>query len=151
MSTTPEIPVTAAATASGGSGKRRRLRSSTVVLGSMGALAVALSGYTSEPDKRCVDPDSYDAVRGYRVLPPSRCETGGTGTAARPASFPAAAAGAREGRQAEGADSAWYFGGHAREGHAGGGTFVHTAAVERAGFGCDDDDDGYGSGGGYGG
>ncbi|MGY1434997.1 hypothetical protein [Streptomyces reniochalinae] len=128
-------------------GKRRKLRSSTVVLGSMGALAVALSGYTSEPDKRCVDPDSYDAVRGYRILPPSQCETS---AATRQAAFPAAA----EGRTAEGVGTAWYYGGREKDERAKDGTFVHAAAVERAGFGCDDDDDGYGSsssGGGYGG
>ncbi|PRH78628.1 hypothetical protein C6N75_13840 [Streptomyces solincola] len=33
----------------------RRLRSSTVVLGSMGVLAVALTSCGSEPDKRCAD------------------------------------------------------------------------------------------------
>ncbi|GHJ19886.1 hypothetical protein ACH4LN_30295 [Streptomyces albus] len=135
-------------TAAPGTRSRRRLRSSTVVLGSMGALAVALSGYSSEPDKRCVDPGSYDAVRGYRVLPPQQCETG----AATAASFPSAAAGVDE---PGGAGRAWYYGGHQERGHAKGGTFVHAAAVERAGFGCDDDDDG-GSGGsggtgGYGG
>ncbi|MBE9499240.1 FAD-dependent monooxygenase [Streptomyces sp. GKU 257-1] len=47
--------------------------------------------------------------------------------------------------------SVWYYGGREDEGRAKGGTFVHAAAVERAGFGCDDDDDGYGTGGGYGG
>ncbi|UNS96448.1 hypothetical protein MMF93_07965 [Streptomyces tubbatahanensis] len=131
-------------------GKRRRLRSSTVVLGSMGALAVALSGYTSEPDKRCVDPDSYDAVRGYRILPPSQCETPAT---TRQAAFPAAAPATAEGRGTEGAGTAWYYGGREDDARAKGGTFIHAAAVERAGFGCDDDDDGYGSssGGGYGG
>ncbi|MFE9331710.1 hypothetical protein [Streptomyces sp. NPDC006925] len=123
-------------------GRRRRLRSSTVVLGSMGALAVALSGYSSEPDRRCVDPDSYDAVRGYRILPPSQCGTQGATTAALPAARTA-------GQQAERASSVWYYGGREDEGRAMGGTFVHAAAVERAGFGCDDDDDGYGTSGGY--
>ncbi|MBO8188081.1 hypothetical protein [Streptomyces spirodelae] len=125
---------------------RRKLRSSTVVLGGMGALAVALSGYSSEPDRRCVDPDSYDAVRGYRILPPSQCETGGTAAAARNAAFPAAGG-------AEARENVWYYGGNEAKGRAKGGTFVHAAAVERAGFGCDDDDDGNGSSGGgsYGG
>ncbi|MBQ0864904.1 hypothetical protein ACH4RA_15605 [Streptomyces smyrnaeus] len=127
-----------------GQGRRRKLRSSTVVLGSMGALAVALSGYSSEPDRRCVDPDSYDAVRGYRVLPPSQCETGGAGASARTAAFPAAGG-------AEGREDVWYYGGREAKGRAKGGTFIHAAAVERAGFGCDDDDDGSSGGGGYGG
>ncbi|MGI5351679.1 hypothetical protein ACQEU8_26380 [Streptomyces sp. CA-250714] len=134
--------------------RRRRLRSSTVVLGSMGALAVALSGYSSEPDRRCVDPDSYDAVRGYRVLPPSQCETGGARATAQDAAFPAAAGAARsdDGRRTESSGTFWYYGGHEDDGRAKGGTFVRTAAVERAGFGCDDDDDGGSSGGGgYGG
>ncbi|NSC21085.1 hypothetical protein FM076_07630 [Streptomyces albus subsp. chlorinus] len=155
------------------------MRSSTVVLGSMGALAVALSGYSSEPDKRCVDPDSYDAVRGYRVLPPSQCEAPGTGPQAGSAAFPAAATtraaataparhdrglhdrglhdrgrqeGGRQdgGRRADGPGTAWYYGGHEERGRAEGGTFIHAAAVERAGFGCDDDDDSSG-GGGFGG
>jgi hypothetical protein len=118
----------------------------------MGALAVALSGYSSEPDRRCVDPESYDAVRGYRVLPPSQCETGGTGATAETAPFPAAAAAARSGagQRAEELGKVWYYGGHEEKSRAKGGTFIHTAAVERAGFGCDDDNDG-GSSGGYGG
>ncbi|MFE9383035.1 hypothetical protein ACFYMO_07305 [Streptomyces sp. NPDC007025] len=125
-------------------GRRRRLRSSTVVLGGMGALAIALSGYSSEPDRRCVDPDSYDAVRGYRILPPSQCGTQGATTAALPVARTA-------GQRAERGGSLWYYGGREDEGRAKGGTFVHAAAVERAGFGCDDDDDGYGTSGGYGG
>ncbi|MEV6318387.1 hypothetical protein [Streptomyces sp. NPDC051776] len=38
---------------------RRRPRSGTVILGGMGALAAALTACGSEPDKRCVDRDSY--------------------------------------------------------------------------------------------
>ncbi|GAA0331492.1 hypothetical protein GCM10010319_04330 [Streptomyces blastmyceticus] len=48
---------------------RRRLRSSTVVLGGMGALAAALTSCGSEPDKRCVDPKSYDVAKGGSLRP----------------------------------------------------------------------------------
>ncbi|MET9877451.1 hypothetical protein ABZZ36_22870 [Actinacidiphila glaucinigra] len=49
---------------------RRRFRSGTVILGGMGVLAAALAACGSEPDKRCVDPDTY------RTLPPEKCDDG---------------------------------------------------------------------------
>ncbi|MFD5112832.1 hypothetical protein ACFVWX_22395 [Streptomyces sp. NPDC058220] len=54
--------------------RQRRLRSSTVVLGSMGVLAVAITSCGSEPDKRCADRSTRE------TLPSSECRTGGTGT-----------------------------------------------------------------------
>ncbi|WP_158073080.1 hypothetical protein [Streptomyces kebangsaanensis] len=45
---------------------RRRLRSGTVVLGGMGPLAAALAACSSDPDKRCVDRDSYRAFAPVR-------------------------------------------------------------------------------------
>ncbi|MFD4716813.1 hypothetical protein ACFWOY_10195 [Streptomyces sp. NPDC058423] len=47
---------------------RRRLRSSTVVLGGMGVLAAAITSCGSEPDKRCVDRDTR------KVLPSYECD-----------------------------------------------------------------------------
>ncbi|MEU4098264.1 hypothetical protein [Streptomyces sp. NPDC026673] len=48
--------------------ERRRFRSGTVILGGMGVLAAALTACGSDPDKRCVDPDTY------RTLPVKECD-----------------------------------------------------------------------------
>ncbi|MET9291223.1 hypothetical protein [Streptomyces sp. NPDC003077] len=56
--------------------RRRRLRSGAVVLGGMGALAAALTACGSEPDKRCVDRNSYNALKGYRILGDAACAPG---------------------------------------------------------------------------
>ncbi|KNB51588.1 hypothetical protein [Streptomyces caatingaensis] len=94
----------------------RRLRSSTVILGGMGVLATALTSCGSEPDKRCVDPKSYDVTRGYRVLDAKACKDG---------SGPA------------GGTGRWYYGsGRSSGGYADNGTFVKSQAVDRGGFGC---------------
>ncbi|MGY1498101.1 hypothetical protein ACW4TU_16120 [Streptomyces sp. QTS52] len=54
----------------------RRLRSGTVVLGGMGLLAAALTACSSDdPDKRCVDRDSYNAAKGYKVVAEKNCKT----------------------------------------------------------------------------
>ncbi|MFJ8858244.1 hypothetical protein ACIRD8_07370 [Streptomyces sp. NPDC102451] len=47
---------------------RRKLRSSTVVLGGMGVLAATLTACGSEPDERCVDPVTQE------ILPDYECE-----------------------------------------------------------------------------
>ncbi|WP_406429306.1 hypothetical protein [Streptomyces sp. NBC_01589] len=44
---------------------KRRVRSSTVVLGSMGVLAAAITSCGSEPDKRCVDPVTHSKLPSY--------------------------------------------------------------------------------------
>ncbi|AOR32500.1 hypothetical protein BFF78_16785 [Streptomyces fodineus] len=54
---------------------RRRLRSGTVVLGGMGLLATALTACSSDPDKRCVDRDSYHLAKGYQVVSDKNCKT----------------------------------------------------------------------------
>ncbi|MFD9391776.1 hypothetical protein ACFWBB_13910 [Streptomyces sp. NPDC060000] len=56
---------------------RRRLRSGTVVLGGMGVLAAALTACSSDdPDKRCVDRDSYNRAKGYKVVADTNCKSG---------------------------------------------------------------------------
>ncbi|MFJ6849475.1 hypothetical protein ACIQM3_02885 [Streptomyces sp. NPDC091271] len=49
---------------------RRKLRSSTVVLGGMGVLAATLTACGSEPDERCVDRVTQE------ILPEYECEDG---------------------------------------------------------------------------
>ncbi|MEU7108944.1 hypothetical protein ABZ951_28445 [Streptomyces sp. NPDC046215] len=109
---------------------RRRLRSSTVILGGMGALATALTSCGSEPDKRCVDPNSYDAVKGYRVVDSTSCKSKGSGSSS------GSGGGSSSGR--------WYYGSDKSGGFADRGTFSKSQAVDRGGFGCS----GSGSGGG---
>ncbi|WP_449476883.1 hypothetical protein [Streptomyces abikoensis] len=109
---------------------RRRLRSSTVVLGSMGALAAALTSCGSEPDKRCVDPNSYDAGRGgYRLLDPKACSNKNSGSS---------------GSGSTTSSGRWYYGANRSGGYAKSGTFSKSQAVDRGGFGCSNS----GSGGG---
>ncbi|MEV8479244.1 hypothetical protein [Streptomyces sp. NPDC051173] len=94
---------------------RRRLRSSTVVLGGMGALAAALTSCGSEPDKRCVDPKSYDVAKGgYRVLDRKACSDESSGHTA----------------------GTWYYNSGKSGTYTGGGTFDRSSAVHRGGFGC---------------
>ncbi|MGC9380456.1 hypothetical protein [Streptomyces sp. MH13] len=105
---------------------RRRLRSSTVVLGGMGVLAAALSACGSDPDRRCVDRDSYDYINGYKVVADKNCKSG-----------------KKTGSKAVG-DADWYYDADVSNGWADYGTFSREEAVDRGGFGCS----GSGSGGG---
>ncbi|MER7489743.1 hypothetical protein ABTY20_28375 [Streptomyces sp. NPDC126497] len=109
---------------------RRRLRSSTVVLGGMGVLAAALSACGSDPDRRCVDRDSYDYLNGYKVVADRNCTSSSAGSAGR--------AGASR------TDADWYYDADVSNGYADHGTFSRSEAVDRGGFGCS----GSGSGGG---
>ncbi|MET7730974.1 hypothetical protein ABZT02_06360 [Streptomyces sp. NPDC005402] len=54
---------------------RRQLRSGTVALGGVGLLAMALTACSSDPDKRCVDRDSYTLGKGYRVVADKNCKS----------------------------------------------------------------------------
>ncbi|MDQ1048055.1 hypothetical protein [Streptomyces sp. V4I2] len=54
---------------------RRQLRSGTVALGGVGLLAAALTACSSDPDKRCVDRDSYNASKGYEVVADKNCKS----------------------------------------------------------------------------
>ncbi|PZT68752.1 hypothetical protein DN402_13815 [Streptomyces sp. SW4] len=107
---------------------RRRLRSSTVALGSMGVLAVALTSCGSEPDRRCVDRDSYDYLNGYKIVADKNCTSGSSGKKKR----------------AKATDADWYYDADVSGGWADNGTFSRDEAVDRGGFGCS----GSGSGGG---
>lgn len=124
---------------------RRRLRSSTVVLGGMGLLAAALSSCGSEPDKRCVDRDSYDYLNGYKIVADKNCKSGagssssygkgrktggssyGTGTGA------GASTGTGKSRRM---DADWYYDADVDGRYADYGTFSRSEAVDRDGFGC---------------
>jgi hypothetical protein len=114
---------------------RRRLRSSTVVLGGMGVLAAALTSCGSEPDRRCVDRDSYDALNGYRIVADKNCKTSGSAGSSRK--------GGKKAGTGRG-DADWYYDADVSGNWAASGTFSRDEAVDRGGFGCS----GSGSGGG---
>ncbi|MEV7785984.1 hypothetical protein AB0O72_11355 [Streptomyces sp. NPDC088106] len=111
---------------------RRRLRSSTVVLGGMGVLAATLSACGSDPDRRCVDRDSYDYLNGYKVVADKNCKAGSSSS------------GSYGKGKSRGGDSDWYYDADVSAGYADDGTFSRSEAVDRGGFGCS----GSGSGGG---
>ncbi|MEV6809402.1 hypothetical protein ACH4NF_23435 [Streptomyces sp. NPDC017248] len=98
---------------------RSQLRSGTVVLGGVGLLAAALTACSSEPDKRCVDRDSYDVVKGYKVVADKNCKTsspaGGTTTGRKKP--------VRKGVKRP-ADAAWYYKGEEKGGWVDGGSFT---------------------------
>ena len=104
---------------------RRKLRSSTVILGSMGALAAALTSCGSEPDKRCVDRNSYDAIKGYRVVDSSNCSSSSSSTA-----------GKKSRGKKKSVDGDWYYDSDVGGGGADYGTFDKSKAADRGGFGC---------------
>lgn len=104
---------------------RRQLRSGTVVLGGMGLLAAALTACSSDPDKRCVDRDSYTAAKGYRVVADKNCKS-----------------------TTSSVNSGWYYGGKKKSGWVADGSFTKSgkgsgsstsggshSGVDRGGFG----------------
>lgn len=97
-------------------GTSRRLRSGTVVLGGMGLLAATLSACSSDPDKRCVDQNSYRTDTGYKVVADKYCKTSSS-------------------------HYNWYYGGSKNSGRVGGGSFTKPrkgsggSGVHRGGFG----------------
>ncbi|MFJ9415791.1 MULTISPECIES: hypothetical protein [unclassified Streptomyces] len=118
---------------------RRRLRSSTVILGSMGALAAALTSCGSEPDKRCVDRNSYAAGTGYRVVDAKSCSAGGGSSSGSSSGtsggYGKTGRGGATGKQS--VDAQWYYGADGSSGrYADQGTFSKSTAVNRGGFGC---------------
>ncbi|TQJ55218.1 hypothetical protein [Streptomyces sp. SLBN-115] len=94
---------------------RRRLRSGTVVLGGMGVLAAALSACSSDPDKRCVDRDSYNLTKGYKVVADKNCKStsGKSGSAGKVGKSATAST-----------DAAWYYGGEKKGSWVDGGSFT---------------------------
>ncbi|MEU3412331.1 hypothetical protein ABZ760_13885 [Streptomyces sp. NPDC006658] len=99
----------------------RQLRSGTVVLGGVGLLAAALTACSSDPDKRCVDRDSYNVSKGYKVVSDKNCKTT-TGTG-----------GSSSGRKKsvkKGAkrpvDADWYYDGKEKNGWVDGGSFTKS-------------------------
>lgn len=120
---------------------RRRLRSSTVALGGMGVLAAALSACGSDPDRRCVDRDSYDYLNGYKVVADKNCKSGSSGGSSG-GSY--GKGGKKKGSSGSVDDADWYYDADVSNGWADSGTFSRSEAVDRGGFGCS----GSGSGGG---
>lgn len=98
---------------------RRRLRSSTVVLGGMAAVAATLTSCGSDPDRRCVDRDNYSALYGYKVVADKNCKATSGSSARKTVS-----------------KGDWYYDPTVRNGYADSGTFSRSEAVDRGGFGC---------------
>ncbi|MGX7758026.1 hypothetical protein ACWQ06_05060 [Streptomyces angustmyceticus] len=117
---------------------RRRLRSSTVILGGMGALAAALTSCGSEPDKRCVDRNSYDALKGYRIVDSTNCSVGGSSSSGSGTGTGGSGKSGRGGGLGKKpVDGQWYYDPDNAGGkYADQGTFSKTTAVNRGGFGC---------------
>ncbi|MFE9439656.1 hypothetical protein ACFYO2_11685 [Streptomyces sp. NPDC006602] len=106
---------------------RRQLRSGTVALGGVGLLAAALTACSSDPDKRCVDRDSYNVTKGYQIVGDKNCKSVTT------------------------VDGAYYYGGKKKSGWVKGGSFTKSGkgsgssstsgssgGVDRGGFGSGD-------------
>ncbi|PCG87521.1 hypothetical protein CIB93_02135 [Streptomyces sp. WZ.A104] len=96
---------------------KRRLRSSTVVLGGMGLLALTISSCGSEPDRRCADRMTRETLPSYEC----RGSGGGSGGSG--------GSGGGTGR------GSYYYGGDSSDGKVQGGSF-DKSAVDRGGFGC---------------
>ncbi|WP_416984115.1 hypothetical protein [Streptomyces sp. T028] len=109
---------------------RRRLRSSTVVLGGMGVVAAALTSCGSDPDRRCVDRDSYDSLYGYKVVADKNCKSssGSSSTSGKGRKTTSGTATTT--------DADWYYDADVDRGWADYGTFSKSEAVDRGGFGC---------------
>ncbi|WP_225825106.1 hypothetical protein [Streptomyces naphthomycinicus] len=119
---------------------RRQLRSGTVVLGGMGLLAAALTACSSEPDKRCVDRDSYNLTKGYKVVSDKDCKTS-TATVGKSVT--------KTGKKTtlkKKTDAAWYYEGEEEDGWVDGGSFTKPGGGSGGGSSHDDDDDHYGGG-----
>ncbi|MEU6816472.1 hypothetical protein [Streptomyces sp. NPDC046860] len=108
---------------------RAQLRSTTVVLGGMGLLAVALTACSSDPDKRCVDRDSYNVAKGYHIVSDKNCKF------------------------TTGANGAYYYGGKKKGSWVRGGSFTRPGKSSGSSGGSHYDDDnhsvhrgGFGSG-----
>ncbi|MEV0525296.1 hypothetical protein AB0I66_17885 [Streptomyces sp. NPDC050439] len=115
----------------------------------MGVLAAALTSCGSEPDRRCVDRDSYDLLTGYKIVADKNCKSGanssssssyGKGRNSSGSSYGTGTGTGKSGRM----DADWYYDADIDGRRADYGTFSRSEAVDRDGFGCS----GSGSGGG---
>ncbi|MFF8725385.1 hypothetical protein ACF073_02690 [Streptomyces sp. NPDC015171] len=126
---------------------RRQLRSGTVVLGGMGLLAAALTACSSEPDKRCVDRDSYNLAKGYKVVSDKSCKTG-SATTVRTSGKSGTG---KKKTVTKKADAAWYYDGDEKSGWVDGGSFTKPGSGSGSGSGgggsYDDDHSGVHRGG----
>lgn len=107
---------------------RRRLRSSTVILGGMGVVAATLTSCGSEPDRRCVDRDSYDLYGGgggYEIIDDKYCEDdddfGGTTDGSSDDRYP---------------NASWYYGGDSSGSRVNSHGSFSKSTVSRGGLGC---------------
>lgn len=98
---------------------QRRLRSGTVALGGVGLLAAALTACSSDADKRCIDRNSYNASKGYKVVSDKYCKSS-SGTTGKSS-----------------VNGSWYYGGSKKGTRVGGGSFSKSSGggVTRGGFG----------------
>ncbi|MFE0105219.1 hypothetical protein [Streptomyces sp. NPDC059009] len=108
------------------------MRSSTVALGGMGVLAAALTSCGSDPDRRCVDRDSYNFTDGYRIVSDSNCASGAQGSSSSRKGSSGSFGTGKQGR----VDAAWYYDADVTGRRADYGTFSRSEAVDRNGFGC---------------
>jgi uncharacterized membrane protein YgcG len=94
----------------------------------MGLLAAALTACSSDPDKRCVDRNSYNLTKGYKVVSDKYCKSTGTTKTS--------------------VNGVWYYGGKKKSGWIDGGSLTkpHKSSsgsggsgghggVDRGGFG----------------
>ncbi|WP_055638749.1 hypothetical protein, partial [Streptomyces griseoruber] len=85
-----------------------------------------------DPDRRCVDRDSYDSLYGYKVVADQNCKSTTSGSTSTGRSQ-----GKRTGSAtATKTDADWYYDADVDGGWADYGTFSKSEAVDRGGFGC---------------
>jgi hypothetical protein len=100
----------------------------------MGVVAAALTSCGSDPDRRCVDRDSYDYSNGYKIIADKNCNSNSTSSSSYGKNSKSSSSGNR--KQAGTVDAAWYYDADVSNGRADYGTFSRSEAVDRDGFGC---------------
>ncbi|MFC8130102.1 hypothetical protein [Streptomyces sp. NPDC057302] len=103
----------------------------------MGVLAAALTSCGSEPDRRCVDRDSYDYLSGYKIVADKNCKSGSSSGSSSSYGKGRSSGGSSYGTGKSGRMEAdWYYDADIDGRHADDGTFSRSEAVDRDGFGC---------------
>ncbi|MEV0323287.1 hypothetical protein ACIBKX_12115 [Streptomyces sp. NPDC050658] len=104
----------------------------------MGVLAAALSACSSEPDRRCVDRDSYDLMNGYKIVADKNCTSGGGSSysSGKGRTSGGSSYGTGTGKTGGRMDADWYYDADVEGRYADYGTFSRSEAVDRDGFGC---------------